>query len=430
MAGARGRARAAPPDSPPLTSTPPPTAAPQYAKKKGKSAEPKGLRLMVDGTVPPGAGVSSSSALVVASLLAVARGNGFDEGMTRADLGEAARACELFIGTMSGGMDQAASAMGEANRALRIDFEPLKVRLTARERAARAGQRRRHSLSPHPHPPHPLSPQATAVPLPQGAVFVIGNTLDESCKAVGAEKGYNLRVVEGKIAAKIVAKKLGVADWAAIKTFRALQEAMKLPTPGALLPAIEKFLEPKAYSAADAEVALELGAGAIADAFGGGDDKREGALRVLRFYGDAAPTYELLKRARHVCSEAERVSQLQAVCGGAGGVAGDAQLKAMGALLTASHASCRDDYECSSTGLDAMVELALGAGAFGSRLTGAGWGGCTVSLVATDKLAGFLDAMAKGYYAPRGRDADVPTALFASTPGSGAAVYTPATDEL
>jgi galactokinase len=48
--------------------------------------------------------------------------------MTCADLGESARACELHIGTMSGGMDQAASAMGKSNFALRIDFEPLKVR--------------------------------------------------------------------------------------------------------------------------------------------------------------------------------------------------------------------------------------------------------------------------------------------------------------
>jgi len=280
-------------------------------------------------------------------------------------------------------------------------------------------------FAPRPSPPHA---QATPVPLPSGSVFVIGNTLDKSEKAVGAEKGYNLRVVEGKLAAKIVAKGLGVAEWASIKTFRALQEAMKLPTPGALLPAITKFLEAKTYSADDAAAVLELSA--IEDAFGGGDDKREGALRVLRFYGGAAPAYELLKRARHVCSEAERVVQLQAVCEGKDGLAGEAQLKAMGELLTASHASCRDDYECSSPGLDAMVELALKNGAFGARLTGAGWGGCAVALVAAPALPGFLAAMAAGYYAPRGLEADVPTALFASTPGAGAAIYAPANDDL
>ena len=52
---------------------------------------PLGICMMVDGRVPPGAGVSSSSALTVASLLAVARANGIDAHMTRAELGEAGR---------------------------------------------------------------------------------------------------------------------------------------------------------------------------------------------------------------------------------------------------------------------------------------------------------------------------------------------------
>lgn len=135
-----------------LTPLPPPPLL-QFAKKSGKSAEPKGIRMMVDGTVPPGAGVSSSSALVVASLLAVVRANEFDAGMTRADLGEAGRACELYIGTMSGGMDQASSAMGETNRALRIDFEPLKVR-----RPALCGTRALTHQCQHAH----LTPRAHA----------------------------------------------------------------------------------------------------------------------------------------------------------------------------------------------------------------------------------------------------------------------------
>jgi galactokinase len=102
----------------------------------------------------------------------------------------------------------------------------------------------------------------------------------------------------------------------------------------------------------------------------------------------------------------------------------------LGELMSASHASCRDDYECSSEGLDALTSLAMASGAYGSRLTGAGWGGCAVSLVATDKLEAFLAAMREGYYAPRGlADKAAPggTALWASLPGSGAAVYTPPT---
>ena len=67
---------------------------------KGRPVAPKPMLLTIDGRVPPGAGVSSSSALVVASFLAVAQALGIAARMTKAELGEACRACELYIGTM------------------------------------------------------------------------------------------------------------------------------------------------------------------------------------------------------------------------------------------------------------------------------------------------------------------------------------------
>jgi N-acetylgalactosamine kinase len=280
-------------------------------------------------------------------------------------------------------------------------------------------------------PPPPPFPQATPIPLPPTAVFVVSNTLEPSPKAVESEKRYNKRVTEGKLAAKLVAKGLGLPQWARIATFRGLMEAMKLPSPGGLLPAIEKFLGAEAYSPEDAR---EAAAVASLEELFEGDDKRAGALRVLASIGASEKAFELRKRARHVCSEAERVFQLQAACegggSGEGGVA--AQLARMGELLTASHASCRDDYECSSAGLDELTTLALASGALGSRLTGAGWGGCAVSLVERSKLPAFLAAMEAGYYAPRScSGAALASALFASAPGSGAAVYLPmAQDEL
>jgi len=102
-------------------------------------------------------------------------------------------------------------------------------------------------------------------------------------------------------------------------------------------------------------------------------------------------------------------------------------LKAMGLLLSQSHASCRDDYECSSPGLDTLTALALEAGAYGSRLTGAGWGGCAVSLVHTSRVAEFIATLKARYYDARGLSAHVATALFASAPGSGAAIINPPT---
>ena len=63
-----------------------------------------------------------------------------------------------------------------------------------------------------------------------------------------------------------------------------------------------------------------------------------------------------------------------------------AYLGRLGALMNETQDSCRDVYDCSAPELDELCRLALGAGAYGSRLTGAGWGGCSVHLVAADKV--------------------------------------------
>lgn len=65
-------------------------------------------------------------------------------------------------------------------------------------------------------------------------------------------------------------------------------------------------------------------------------------------------------------------------------------LERLGALMMASHASCRDLYQCSCDDLEALVSCASAAGALGARLTGAGWGGCIVALVGKDKVEEFV----------------------------------------
>ena len=71
--------------------------------------------------------------------------------------------------------------------------------------------------------------------------------------------------------------------------------------------------------------------------------------------------------------------------------------------MNASLASLRDDYEVSCAELDRLVELARAqAGVFGSRLTGAGFGGCTVSLVRNDALAAFGEDVVDHYVSETG----------------------------
>lgn len=87
----------------------------------------------------------------------------------------------------------------------------------------------------------------------------------------------------------------------------------------------------------------------------------------------------LRKRARHVVSENNRV-RAAAACLQAQDAAG------FGALMNESHASLRDDYAVSSTELDTLVTSFVAQGAYGARLTGAGFGGCVVALCANDRL--------------------------------------------
>ena len=72
-----------------------------------------------------------------------------------------------------------------------------------------------------------------------------------------------------------------------------------------------------------------------------------------------------------------------------------------------------------------MNYLNRSAGALGSRLTGAGWGGCSVSLVPNDLVHEFLHKVRFGYYSKDPKKLDVvDQSLFATSPGSGAAIIT------
>jgi galactokinase len=80
----------------------------------------------------------------------------------------------------------------------------------------------------------------------------------------------------------------------------------------------------------------------------------------------------------------------------------------LGALLDASHASLRDDFEVSSEAFDAITDAARGIdGCYGARLTGGGFAGCAVALVAAPALSRFSAALAERYRAVTGLEATV-----------------------
>ncbi len=97
------------------------------------------------------------------------------------------------------------------------------------------------------------------------------------------------------------------------------------------------------------------------------------------------------RRAKHVISENKRVQDsVKALKTN--------NIKLFGELMIASHNSLRDDYEVSCTELDVMVSEAIKTkGCAGSRMTGAGFGGCTVSLVEKDHVEDFIKIVGKAY---------------------------------
>lgn len=96
-------------------------------------------------------------------------------------------------------------------------------------------------------------------------------------------------------------------------------------------------------------------------------------------------------RCRHIITENARVLKARPAL-----ESGD--LRTFGELMIEAHASFRDDFAASCAEVDALVEMALTLpGCFGARITGGGFGGCTVNVVARDRAEGFREALVAGY---------------------------------
>lgn len=116
------------------------------------------------------------------------------------------------------------------------------------------------------------------------------------------------------------------------------------------------------------------------------------------------------RRAKHVVSEAERTRKaVEALKGG--------DIRTFGRLMNESHVSLRDDYEVTGAELDAMAEAAWTAeGVLGSRMTGGGFGGCTVSLVKEDAVEDFKRTVGENYQKRTGLTAE----FYVAQAGDGA----------
>ncbi|KAK3390585.1 ribosomal protein S5 domain 2-type protein [Podospora didyma] len=380
-------------------------------KKHGSGAyfKPKNMRILMDGTVPAGGGLSSSAAFVSASALAVMAANG-DRTVDKTELTELAIVSERAVGVNSGGMDQSASVFSERGSALFVSFTP--------------------SLRARPVHFPKTSPELT---------FVITQSFVTADKFVTGPIQYNLRVVECSLAAAYLnavlnppgtklpadAAPLGISLHGFHETYIALSEHASGATSSMSMPEQLRELititnssltKKEGYTREEIAAVLNITVDELNQQF-----TSRFPVRAERF--------KLRQRAVHVYSEALRVLQFMELLEDPAYHPADksdtsgynAQL---GALLNETQDSCRDGYECSCDEIDAICAIARKAGSYGSRLTGAGWGGCSVHLVPADKVAAVREALQKEYYGKLDlTEEQKEAAVVESRPGSGSALY-------
>jgi galactokinase len=139
---------------------------------------------------------------------------------------------------------------------------------------------------------------------------------------------------------------------------------------------------------------------------------RDVSIEELEKHSDLLPPV-VYRRARHIVTENDRTVRAADAL-----EAGDLAL--VGRLMTESHVSMRDDFEISCREVDIMVEIAAKIpGVFGARMTGGGFGGCTISLVEAGAVDGFKTRVAEAYRQATGLD---PT-IFVCSPGAGVGAF-------
>jgi len=136
---------------------------------------------------------------------------------------------------------------------------------------------------------------------------------------------------------------------------------------------------------------------------------RDVTVNDLERFAELLPA-PLGRRARHVVSENDRTIRAAAALA-------NSDVTEFGVLMRQSHESLRHDFEVSCQELDTMVELALSQqGVCGARMTGGGFGGCTVNLVRRDVVPEFQEFITAGYKRETGLDAE--TYLVAAASGA------------
>jgi galactokinase len=252
--------------------------------------------------------------------------------------------------------------------------------------------------------------EAAAAPAVAEAHGLTGERLARLCQTAEHRVGVRCGIMDQFISVH------GRAGHAVMLDCRDLSHrAVPLPAAGAAVVVIDSGVQRKLTAGAYNERRSQCEDGvARLKAFDPSvESLRDVSRDLFQAHADALPD-TVRRRCRHVVTENARVREsVEAL------EAGD--LVAFGRLVSASHDSLRDDYEVSGPELDLLVEIARDVrGVLGSRLTGAGFGGCTVSLVRPEAVEALRDAVLARYPAETGLE----PRIWTSAAADGAAVET------
>lgn len=272
------------------------------------------------------------------------------------------------------------------------------------------------------------------VPVPKAAdeiTFLMAQSFVASDKAATAPRQYNLRVAECTLAAVVLAAQHGVTLQKdnsslgySLRNFHhefmrkegRLGDSLEQQIDSVIQTATEILSQEQGYTRE--EIAKLLGI-TVADL----------EAKFLSAFPVQAERFLLRQRSLHCFTEARRVLDFKA-CLSQSETLDEERIHYLGKLLNDSQDSCRNTYECSSVEVDEICSTARRAGAWGSRLTGAGWGGCTVHMLPQTKVEAVTKALKEEYYLRRFPDISeekLGQAMVISKPSNGSFMYVPST---
>jgi len=323
-------------------------------KSKHRISDLKGFDVVVSSTLPQAAGVSSSSALVVAAALAFVVVNHLD--LDKQKIAAICAKAEHFVGTSGGGMDQAASLLGKENSFLYMEFNPLRI---------------------------------TEIPAPKDLQLILFNSLIQAEKGSKSRLEYNRRVLECRIAVELFnrfAMSYLDKNYQQVTYIGEIKPGNLNLNQAALDKMVTLFINDLAdnYSLEQVKEILALTEKEFNDRY----------LAILQHDDLQKEFQEGLKiksRFKHVYYECHRVHD-------AINCLRNNNLNELGHLINQSHNSLAQDYEVSIPEIDDLVEILRENGAMGARIMGAGFGGMVLALVPGSQTDQIIEAVRVKYY--------------------------------